>query len=61
MKIIKQGIDPEKKEIKERCYNCKTVFTYNKTDVKPDFRDGDYVICPNCGKFIAAKSFLSNF
>jgi hypothetical protein len=60
MKIIKMGKDPQTNEIQETCHWCKTVFSYEKSDVKPDNRDGDYVVCPCCGRFIAAKSFLPN-
>lgn len=51
MKIIKQGELPNE-EKEKTCYNCKTVFSYTRKDVKPDQRDGDYVICPVCGKWI---------
>ena len=53
MKIIKKG-NTEPKAIKEKCGKCKTVFEYTNADVKPDFRDGDYVECPVCGALIAA-------
>ncbi|MCK9446120.1 hypothetical protein M0Q50_04420 [bacterium] len=54
IKIIKKG-NIEPKSIKEKCSKCKTVFEYTNADVKPDFRDGDYVECPVCGSFISAK------
>lgn len=55
MKIIKAGnIKP--KEVKETCHKCKTKFSYTSADVQPDWRDGDYVQCPICKAFIAAKS-----
>lgn len=53
MKIIKEGkVKP--KETKKTCSKCKTKFSFVKEDIKPDSRDGDYVICPKCGAFIAA-------
>ncbi len=55
MKIIKKGNLPEKKEIKETCHKCKTVFTYTTRDIQPDSRDGNYVICPVCKAFINAE------
>lgn len=61
MKVIKEGQLPETQPKKETCYNCKTKFEYVKSDVQSDWRDGDYVICPSCGKFISAKSFLPKF
>jgi hypothetical protein len=54
MKIIKKGSIKEREE-KVKCKTCKTVFTYNRSDVKDDWRDGDYVICPGCGGFINSK------
>lgn len=53
MKIIKSGKDPKNKEFYKKCSNCNTEFSYTSDDVKPDFRDGDYVVCPVCGQFIA--------
>lgn len=53
MKIVKRGVDPKDKEIHQKCSKCKTEFTYTQSDVQYDFRDGDYVICPVCGSFIA--------
>lgn len=61
MKIIKEGKSPEEKTKKETCYNCKTVFEYSNSDIQPDFRDGDYVVCPKCGKFISASRILPKF
>jgi RNase P subunit RPR2 len=49
MKIIKKG--KIKKEFKKTCKNCKTIFVYEKKDVKSD-RDGQYVVCPLCKNFI---------
>ncbi len=52
MKIIKLGNVPDKIEIPKTCNSCRTEFTYNRTDVNSD-RDGAYVICPCCNKYIA--------
>lgn len=54
MKIIKQG-EIKSKETKKTCRTCKTKFSFTKADIKPDWRDGDYVNCPQCGAFIAAR------
>lgn len=54
MRIIKKGKLPEIKEKREVCHKCKTVFTYLPNDVKPDTRDGSYVVCPVCKAFISA-------
>ncbi len=53
MRIIEK-IEPVEKETKEKCGKCKTRFAYTQSDIKPDFRDGNYVVCPSCGAFIAA-------
>ena len=51
MKIIKIGKTKNKEKIKT-CLNCKTKFSFTNDEVKSDFRDGDYVNCPNCGAFV---------
>ena len=48
MKIIKKGKEKETKETKKTCYRCKTKFFFTNEDIKPDWRDGDYVNCPKC-------------
>jgi transcription elongation factor Elf1 len=55
MKIIKQvsaQIDLPKKKT---CYGCKSVLEYTRVDIKSD-RDGNYIVCPVCGAFIALLS-----
>jgi len=37
--------------LKMTCAYCDTVFEYLKTDIDFD-RDGRYVVCPVCGKFL---------
>ena len=54
MKIIKEG-KVKLKETKKTCYTCKTKFSFTNEDIRPDLRDGDYINCPKCGAFIAAK------
>ena len=54
MKIIKEG-EVKSKETKKTCSKCKTKFSFTSDDINPDWRDGDYVICPKCGAFIAAR------
>lgn len=51
MKIIKDG-SISKPEKKRTCCNCKTKFSYTPNDVQQD-REGLFVICPTCQKFIA--------
>lgn len=53
MKIIKEG-NVKPKETRKTCSKCKTKFSFTNEDIKTD-RDGDYVNCPKCGAFIAAK------
>lgn len=57
MRIIKEGKTPEKETIKT-CGSCKTKFAYTPEDMKND-RDGRFVICPHCAKFIAVPPFTS--
>ncbi len=53
MKITKEGEIP-KKEKKGSCYNCQTKFNYDSKDIHQD-RDGLYVHCPKCSKFITVN------
>ena len=53
MKIIKDGKNIINAEVKKKCGYCTAVFTYTKSDIQPDWRDGDYVICPCCKKFLS--------
>lgn len=50
MKVIKQGQKVEKTR-KVTCYGCKSKLEYTSNDVQSD-RDGKYIVCPVCGKFI---------
>lgn len=52
MKIIKRGTLPEERVYRVTCSNCKSELEYTKEDVKLDFREGDYIVCPVCEKFI---------
>jgi len=51
MRIIVR-VEPKSKEIKKTCGSCKSRLAYLPSDVKGDFRDGDYVICPVCKQYI---------
>lgn len=57
-RIISKGVIPNK-EKQITCYNCNTVFAFMPEEVKYDYRDGDYIICPVCTKFIDAKQATS--
>ena len=52
IKIIKQGIDPKDYTYAHKCYECDTIFTFQKTDFETvyDQRDGDFlrIVCPVC-------------
>lgn len=50
------GAKPEDKPIVDNCNICNTIFEYTKKDINHDQHEGNYVICPCCGKFINAKS-----
>lgn len=56
MRIIKEGKLPPK-EKKMTCSECGCVFMYDRSDVKTEQRDGDFVICPTCGKFITVNGW----
>jgi len=51
MKVIKQ-VEPVKKVFEKTCGYCKSELEYDMSDVESD-RDGSYIICPSCGKFLA--------
>lgn len=51
MKIIKQG-EAKKEEWRGLCLYCHCEFIYDRNDIKIDQREGDYVVCPICGKYI---------
>ena len=36
------------------CKSCKTIFKYTQQDTEID-RDGKYVVCPVCKRFITVK------
>ncbi len=52
MKIIKEGLIKEKKFGDKTCPDCDCEFEYVLSDVEED-RDGKYVKCPTCKKFLA--------
>lgn len=60
MRIIKEGKLPPK-EKKMTCSECGCVFMYNRSDIKTEQRDGDFVICPTCGKFITVNGCYDFF
>lgn len=50
--IIQKGRLPEERHYRVECLKCKTVFRYQREDIRTDQRDGDYVKCPLCKAFI---------
>ena len=52
MKIIKEGKGKQPTK-KHKCKKCETKFEYDNSDIQQD-RDGTYVECPVCQKFIYA-------
>lgn len=54
MRVIKKGKLPPK-EKRMTCLECGCVFMYDRSDIKTEQRDGDFVICPTCGKFITVN------
>lgn len=51
MKIIKKG-KIRKEEWRGLCLDCHCEFIYDGDDIKIDQREGDYIVCPTCGKYI---------
>lgn len=56
MRIIEEGKLPSK-EKEMKCDNCGCVFMYDRSDIKSDQREGDWVECPTCKKFITVERF----
>jgi RNase P subunit RPR2 len=52
MKIIKEGKLPERTKQKT-CSYCTAVLEYEPADVTYDRRDGPYIVCPCCKKFLS--------
>lgn len=59
MRIIKEG-NIIKKELQIQCKQCGCEFAFEQEDIKIDNRDGNYVVCPYCGKFINTDKFNLN-
>lgn len=51
MRTIKEGKLPPK-EKKLVCPKCGCVFMYDRSDIHSDQREGCWVVCPTCGKYI---------
>ena len=51
MRIIVEGRKPIK-EWQVICKDCGCVFVFDNSDVKSDQKEGDWVVCPTCKKFI---------
>lgn len=51
MRIIYPGHESVR-EVKVKCKSCGCEFAYTIEDLHHDQRDGDYVICPWCKKYI---------
>lgn len=54
MDIIKKG-NQKRKEYGFVCRICGCVAKFDETDIRRD-RDGDYIVCPICGRFVSMKS-----
>lgn len=51
MRVIKEGkLPPQEKKMV--CPKCGCVFMYDWSDIHSDQREGDWVVCPTCKKFI---------
>lgn len=56
MRIIKEGKLPPK-EKKLKCSKCGCVFMYDRSDIKSDQREGNWVVCPTCKNCITVGWF----
>ena len=56
MKILKKGVVPSHKQ-KINCNNCKSELEFKQDDVRHD-RDGSYIVCPVCNKFLGLSKQL---
>lgn len=56
MRIIKEGKLPPK-EKKITCKKCGCVFMYDRSDIKSDQREGNWVVCPTCKSSITVEWF----
>lgn len=52
MRIIKHGELPENIERRKTCYKCGCVMVYSHKDIKSDWKEGPYIVCPTCGAFL---------
>lgn len=55
MKIIKEGKKKKDQKKTKSCSYCECVFEYEPSDVRSDFKEGSYVVCPNddCKHFLS--------
>lgn len=51
MRIIKK-IPPKNQVWVVKCQNCGTILQYDKSDITHDQREGSYIQCPECAKYI---------
>lgn len=54
-RVIKRGDAHVSKPVQVICPKCMSVVEFERSDIYSDQRDGDYVKCPVCCRFIAAK------
>ena len=45
---------------KVKTCSCGETFVYKDSDIHPDSRDGNYLICPGCGTFINVGSSVNS-
>lgn len=57
-KVIVRGVTPKEMVAKHTCAACESVVVYERSDVKCDQRDGNWVVCPVCTTHIAANSLV---
>lgn len=56
MKILKKGVIPSNPK-KIKCNNCSSELEFKQIDVRHD-REGSYVVCPVCNKFLGISKQL---
>ena len=51
-KVIERGNTTALKKAHYRCM-CESLVVFDKSDIQPDSRDGSYVVCPVCSRWIS--------
>ena len=58
--IIKRGVKKHDVATYD-CKSCDSTIRFTRADIQSDQRDGDYVMCPVCEKFIDVRVLAWTF